>query len=66
MLLDIGTTLLKSFRIASNNTASGLFSSVGGGEQNTASGESSSVSGGNNRTAPATDNWAAGALFSDH
>jgi hypothetical protein len=48
------------------NTASGDSSSVSGGENNTASGNFSSVSGGNNRTAPATDNWAAGALFSDH
>jgi hypothetical protein len=64
------------------NTASGLFSSVSGGDENTASGGFSSVSGGvfntasgfffssvsggSNRTAPAQDNWAAGALFSDH
>jgi hypothetical protein len=49
-----------------NNTASGPISSVSGGENNTASGLFSSVSGGSNRTAPAQDNWAAGALFSDH
>jgi hypothetical protein len=48
------------------NTASGGGSSVSGGEENRASGAFASVSGGNNRTAPATDNWAAGALFSDH
>jgi hypothetical protein len=48
------------------NTASGFRSSVSGGENNTASGEASSVSGGSNRTAPDTENWAAGALFSDN
>jgi hypothetical protein len=48
------------------NTASGFFASVSGGVVNTASGDFSSVSGGANRTAPAQDNWAAGALFSDH
>jgi hypothetical protein len=48
------------------NTASGVLSSVSGGEHNTASGQFSSVSGGNNRSAPATDNWAAGTLFSDN
>jgi hypothetical protein len=48
-----------------NNTASGISSSVSGGENNTASGQFSSVSGGSNRSAPGTENWAAGALFSD-
>jgi hypothetical protein len=49
-----------------NNTARSTWSSVSGGENNLASGEASSVSGGANRTAPATDNWAAGALFSNN
>jgi len=44
---------------------SGLASSVTGAENNIASGDFASVSGGNSRSAPATDNWAAGALFSD-
>jgi len=48
------------------STASGRVSSVSGGEFNTASGDFSSVSGGTNRSAPGTENWAAGALFSDH
>ena len=49
-----------------HNTASAQSASVSGGEANTASGIVASVSGGANRTAPDTDNWAAGALFSDH
>jgi hypothetical protein len=49
-----------------SNTASGIRASVSGGEYNIASSYASSVSGGANRTAPAQDNWAAGALFSDH
>jgi hypothetical protein len=48
------------------NVASGNFSSVSGGSSNTAFGEAASVSSGANRTAPGTDNWAAGALFSDN
>jgi hypothetical protein len=47
------------------NIASNANASVSGGDGNTASGAFSSVSGGLNRTAPATNNWAAGALFLD-
>jgi hypothetical protein len=48
------------------NSAIAGGSSVSGGLGNTASGLGSSVSGGGNRTAPGTENWAAGALFSDN
>ena len=56
---------LASVSGGSGNTASGLLSSVSGGAANTASGARASVSGGLIRSAPATDDWAAGALFQD-
>jgi len=48
------------------NVASGDRASVSGGEGNVASGDHASVSGGSNRSARGTENWAAGALFSDN